>query len=70
MFVGGRVLFGAHRKVSYQDAKFETIIKTRQAYHGVIMTHQKGHWKNNVHKNGEEKELTHLDWWTCTNCKE
>jgi hypothetical protein len=50
--------------LSYQDAKVETIIKTRQASHGLIMTHQKGHWKNNVHKKGEEKELTLLDRWT------
>jgi hypothetical protein len=49
--------------LSYQDAKVETIIKTRQASHGLIMTRQKGHWKNNVHKKGEEKELTLLDRW-------
>jgi hypothetical protein len=71
MFVGGRVLFGAHRKVlSYQDAKVETIIKTRQSSPGLIMTRQKDHWKNNVHKKGEEKELTLLDRWTCANGKE
>jgi hypothetical protein len=56
--------------LSYQDAKVETIIKTRQASHGLIMTRQKGHWKNNVHKKGEEKELTLLDRWTCANGKE
>jgi hypothetical protein len=56
--------------LSYQDAKVETIIKTRQASHGIIMTRQKGHWKNNVHKKGEEKELTLLDRWTCANVKE
>jgi hypothetical protein len=56
MFVDGRVLFGAHRKLlSYQDVKVETIIKTRQASHGLIMTRQKGHLKNNVHKEGERK---------------
>jgi hypothetical protein len=55
---------------SYQDAKVDTIIKTRQASHGLIMTHQKGHWKNNVHKKGEEKELTLLNRWTCANVKE
>jgi hypothetical protein len=38
--------------------------------HGLIMTRQKGHWKNNVHKKGEEKELTLLDKWTCANGKE
>jgi hypothetical protein len=27
--------------LSYQDAKVETIIKTRQASHGLIMTRQK-----------------------------
>jgi hypothetical protein len=53
MFEGGRVLFGAHRKVlSYQDVKVETIIKTWQASHGLIMTRQIGHWKNNVLKKG------------------
>jgi hypothetical protein len=56
--------------LSYQDAKVETIIKTRQASHGLIMTHHKGHWKNNVHKKGKEKELTLLDRWTCANGKE
>jgi hypothetical protein len=56
--------------LSYQDAKVETIIKTRQASHGHSMTRQKGHWKNNVHKKGEEKELTLLDMWTCANGKE
>jgi hypothetical protein len=55
--------------LSYQDAKVETIIKTRQASHGLIMTRQKGHWKNNVHKE-EEKELTLLDRRTCANGKE
>jgi hypothetical protein len=40
--------------LSYQDAKVEIIIKTRQASHG-LMTHQKGHWKNNVHKKGDRK---------------
>jgi hypothetical protein len=55
----------------YQDAKIETIIKTKQASHGLIMTHQKSHWKNNVHKKeGGEKELTLLDRWTCANGKE
>jgi hypothetical protein len=62
MFVGGRVLFGAHRKV-------ETIIKTRQTSHGLIMTRQKGHCKNNVHEKGK-RELTLLDRWTCANGKE
>jgi hypothetical protein len=33
------------------------------------MTHQKGHWINNVHKEGGEKELTLLDRWTCANGK-
>jgi hypothetical protein len=56
--------------LSYQDAKVETIIKTRQDSHGLIMTRQKGHWKNIVHKKGEEKELTLLDRWTCANGKE
>jgi hypothetical protein len=56
--------------LSYQDAKVETIIETRQTSHGLIMTRQKGHWKNNVHKKGEEKELTLLDRWTCANGKE
>jgi hypothetical protein len=31
--------------LSYQDAKVDTIIKTRQDSHGLIMTRQKGHWK-------------------------
>jgi hypothetical protein len=57
--------------LSYQDAKLETIIKTRHASHGLIMTRQKGHWKNNVHKKeGGEKELTLSDRWTCANGKE
>jgi hypothetical protein len=56
--------------LSYRDAKVETIIKKRQASHGLNMTHQKGHWKNNVHKKREEKELTLLDRWTCANGKE
>jgi hypothetical protein len=57
--------------LSYQDVKVETIIKTRQASHGLIMTRQKGHWKNNVHKKERgEKELTLLDKWTCANGKE
>jgi hypothetical protein len=56
--------------LSYQDGKVETIIKIRQASHGLIMTRQKGHWKNNVHKKeGEEKELTLLDRWTSANGK-
>jgi hypothetical protein len=42
--------------LSYQDAKVEIIIKTRQASHGLIMTHQKGHWRNNVHKNEGERK--------------
>jgi hypothetical protein len=40
------------------------------ASHGLIMTRQKGHWKHNVHKKGEEKGLTLLDRWTCANGKE
>jgi hypothetical protein len=44
--------------LSYQDVKVETIIKTRQASHGLIMTRQKGHWKNNVHKEGRERTHT------------
>jgi hypothetical protein len=56
--------------LSYQDVKVETIIKTRQASHGLIMTRQKGHWKNNVHKDGGEEELTLLDRWTCANGNE
>jgi hypothetical protein len=56
--------------LSYKDDKVETIIKTRQASHGLIMTRQKGHSKNNVHKEGDEKELTLLDRWTCANGKE
>jgi hypothetical protein len=36
--------------LSYQDAKVETIIKTRQASHGLNMTRHNGNWKNNVHK--------------------
>jgi hypothetical protein len=56
--------------LSYQDVKVETIIKTSQASHGLIMTRQKGHWKNNVHKKEGEKELTLLDRWTCANGKE
>jgi hypothetical protein len=61
MFVGGRVLFGAHRKVlSCQDVKVETIIKTRQDSHGLIMTRQKGHWKNNVHKKEGERKNSHF----------
>jgi hypothetical protein len=48
--------------LSYQDVEVKTIIKTRQASHGLIMTRQKGHWKNDVHKKqGGEKELTLLD---------
>jgi hypothetical protein len=38
--------------LSYQDAKVETIIKTWQDSHGLVMTHQKGDWKKNVHKKG------------------
>jgi hypothetical protein len=34
------------------------------------MTRQKGHWKNNVNKDGGEKELTLLDRWTCANGNE
>jgi hypothetical protein len=56
--------------LSYQDAKVETIIKTRQASHGLIMTRQKRHWKNIVHNKGEENQLTLLDRWTCANGKE
>jgi hypothetical protein len=56
--------------LSYQDVKVETIIKTRQAQ-GLIITCQKGHWKNNVHKKeAGEKELTLLNRWTCANGKE
>jgi hypothetical protein len=54
----------------YQDAKVETIIKTRQASHGLTMTRQKGHWKKECSQEGEEKELTLLDRWTCANGKE
>jgi hypothetical protein len=55
MFVDGRVLFGAHRKLlSYQDVKVETIIKTRQASHGLIMTRQKGHLKIMFTRRGRE----------------
>jgi hypothetical protein len=55
--------------LSYQDVKVETTIKTRQASHGLIMTYQKGHWKNDVHKEEGEKELTLLDRWICANAK-
>jgi hypothetical protein len=44
--------------LSYQDVKVETIIKTRQASH--IMTRQKGHWKNNVHKKEGERKNSHF----------
>jgi hypothetical protein len=46
--------------LSYQDVKVETIIKTRQASHGLIMTRQKGHWKNNVHKKEGERKNSHF----------
>jgi hypothetical protein len=59
MFVGGRVLLELIGKLLfYQDVKVEIIIKTRQASHGLIMTRQKGHWKNNVHKEGGERTHT------------
>jgi hypothetical protein len=54
MFVGGRFYLELIGKfLSDQDAKVETVIKTRQASHGLIMTRQKGHWKNNVQTNNE-----------------
>jgi hypothetical protein len=46
--------------LSYQDAKVETIIKTKQDSHGLIMTRQKSHWKNNVHKNEGERKNSHF----------
>jgi hypothetical protein len=46
--------------LSYQDVKVETIIKTRQASHGLIMTRQKGHWKNNFHNKEGERKNSHF----------
>jgi hypothetical protein len=44
--------------LSYQDAKVETIIKTRQASHGLIMTRQKGHWKKCSQEGGRKRTHT------------
>jgi hypothetical protein len=46
------------------------VVKTRQAYHGLTETRQKGHWKIMLYQGGEEKNTHTWYRWTCANGKE
>jgi hypothetical protein len=39
-----------------------SVVKTRQASHGLTETRQKGHWKIMLYQGGEREKYTHLRW--------
>jgi hypothetical protein len=69
-YMCGRLLYGAFWESLVLPYYKWDVVKTRQAYHGLTETRQKGHWKIMLYQEGEEKNTHAWDRWTCANGKE
>jgi hypothetical protein len=55
-YLCGRLLYGAFWGSLVLKRYYKRdVVKTRQAFHGLTKTRQKGHWKIMLYQGGEEK---------------